>query len=128
MRKLTADEVEFEESTEPEDLPVQGNYMCTDDPEADRAAEQELLERLARGDESAWCCLVVTAKWREFIGYAMLGGYSFPEGQTGAENREYAAEEYKQLRVEALEAMNERLETEVIYAKELLKRLREAKR
>ena len=110
LRKLTADEVEFQESTEDEFIPVQGNYMATDDEEADKRAEQELLDRLHRGDNSAWCILVTQATWKGFIGRASLGAYVFPEGNTGEQNAEYAKEDCKQLRTEALDALNSQLQ------------------
>lgn len=105
LRKLTAAEVEFEESTEPEDIPVEGNFS-TYGSEEDKRYEQELLDRLNRGDGSAWCILVVKARWKGFTGYASLGGYVFPAGNSGTQNAEYAKEEYAQLRAEALDDLN----------------------
>lgn len=76
FKPLTADEVSFKVTVEPEDIPVKGNYMCTDDPEQDRKDEQEILDRLKRGDELAWCCILVEATWEGYTGIASIGGNS----------------------------------------------------
>lgn len=62
-RPLTESEVTFTVELEPEDTPVRGNAMASGDDDADREVEDEIIERLDRGDISAWCCLKVTATW-----------------------------------------------------------------
>lgn len=109
-RELRADEVEFEEGCEDEYIPVEGNYMATDDGEADKAAEKELLDRLSRGDNSAWCILVVKAKWKGRAGVASLGCFVFPEGNSGPANRKYAEDEYESLKEEALADLNQNIQ------------------
>lgn len=109
-RELRADEVEFEEGCKEEFIPVEGNYMATDDDEADKAAEKELLDRLNRGDNSAWCILVVKAKWKDRVGHASLGCFVFPEGNPGWKNREYAKDEYESLKEEALADLNQSIQ------------------
>ena len=76
-KPLTADEVTFETKVEYEDIPVRGNYMCTDEPELDKQAEDEVIKRLEQGDMLAWCCVVVTATWEGHSAYDSLGGCSF---------------------------------------------------
>lgn len=58
---LTAADVTFTVEIEPEHIPVRGNCLASGDDAADREYEDEILERLECGDESAWCVLVVTA-------------------------------------------------------------------
>ena len=94
MRNLNKYEVEFSVLVESEDLPVRGNYMSTDDNEADKAAEDEILERLKRDDIYAWCMIRVTAKWEEFEGFATLGCCSYSENEDGEAQAKIAAEEH----------------------------------
>lgn len=109
LRALTASEVEFELDTEPELDSFEGNVLASGDDEEDRKAEEEIRERLQRGDISAWCILVVHAKWKGYEGVASLGGYSFPAGYTGDQNHEYAAEDFEYLKAEALADLNRTL-------------------
>ena len=109
LRSLTANEVEFELDTEPELEPFESNAQASGDDEADRKVEEGIRERLQYGDVSAWCILVVRAKWKGYEGVATLGGYSFPAGQTGDQNREYAAENFECLKAEALADLNRTL-------------------
>ena len=118
-RKLLASEVEFEEGCEEEFIPVEG-YMATDDYEADRANEKEILDRLNRGDNSAWCILVVKAKWKGHVEHASLGCFVFPEGNSGPANKEYAKDEYENLKIEALEALNQEIQSTFEGLSELL--------
>lgn len=111
FKPLTESDVAFEEGCEQEFIPVRGNYMATDDAEADRLAEDELLDRLEHGDSSAWCILTVKATWKGFVGHASLGGFVFPRGNSGPQNEEYAAEEYASLRIEALADLNESIQS-----------------
>jgi len=97
MRQLKAEEVIFVET-------VKDEFELPD--ELYRNDEEDIRSRLARGDNSAWCILVVQAQWEEFSGDASLGGFTFPEGNTGEQNQEYAKKEFEALRVDALEDLN----------------------
>ena len=46
---------------EPEECSVRGNALASGDDAADRACENEILARLARGDTWAWCSVRVVA-------------------------------------------------------------------
>jgi hypothetical protein len=108
VRKLTADDVEFEETAEPEASQLR-EAQPSGDPSTDavlRRVEREIGYRLFKGDTTAWCVLVVKVAWRGFTGYAALGRFSFPEGNTGPENSEYARAEYALLREQALADLN----------------------
>jgi hypothetical protein len=80
LRPLTEAEVTFTVELEEEDIDVRGNFMASGDDEADRADEDAIIERLNRGDMSAWCCLKVTASWNGFTAVSYLGACSFTEG------------------------------------------------
>lgn len=83
-RKLKASEVTFTITTEPDDIPVRGNVVSSDDDEYDRKCEDEVIERLDRGDYEAWCCVKVTATWEGFTGVDYLGACSLDSEYTAA--------------------------------------------
>lgn len=58
----------------PEDTPVRGNVSASGDPALDKAVEDEIIARLERGEQWAWCCVEMTAS-------VTVGGYTF----TGAD-------------------------------------------
>lgn len=64
----------------PEDSPVRGNAMASDDPALDKEVEDDILAQLDRGNEWAWCVVKVTASveidGERFTGCAHLGGVS----------------------------------------------------
>lgn len=61
----------------PENIPVRGNACAIDD-DTDRVIENEVLDRLAEGDDWAWCMVECRAVWRGVIeGADYLGGCSF---------------------------------------------------
>jgi len=119
LRALIGDEVEFENGVEPEFIVLEGNVLCSGDDKADREAEAEVRRRLEAGDTSAWCILVVTARWEGWEGMASLGAYQFPAGQKGWENQEYAKDDYSQLRVDALADLNQRIHKQYLKLSEL---------
>jgi hypothetical protein len=103
-RCLTEDEVEFELRCEPEDIPFVGNCSAIDD-ETDRQAEEWILEQLESGNQWAWCCVVVTARWEGFEGRASLGGCSYRSEKDFRCPGGY----FDDLRVEALDDLNARI-------------------
>lgn len=109
MRQLTKKEITFTVSTESEDTQVRGNCMATDDPVADKQAEDEIIDRLNRGDESAWCVVVLTAQWEEFKVSSYLGACSFAEGLNGAECAKQAVEMVKDFKDELVEELNKEI-------------------
>lgn len=112
LRPLLAEEVVFEVRVEPEDTPVRGNYMATDDDEADRAAEDAVIAAIDAGEERAWCCVTVVAHWRDWRGQSSLGCVAFTPFQTPQKE----AEDLEELvtghgmRKEALEYLNQELQ------------------
>lgn len=85
MRQLTAAEVTFEVTTEPEDLEVRGNVLSSGDDDYDKEYEDRVLARLDRGEVEAWCCVAVKATWKGFHGTEYLGGVTLSEDDTQAD-------------------------------------------
>ncbi len=80
---FTIDDVAIAISSEPEHLPVTGNYIVSDDADFDRKCEDEIIARLDSGDEWAWCIVkcTVTPKSLNYVdiivGRSYLGGCSY---------------------------------------------------
>ncbi len=114
--------VTFEVTIESEDIPVRGNCMASGDDAFDKKCEDEILERLENGDDSAWCCVKVTARTAGgFEGFACIGGCTLSDDYTA----EQCAEEHG-LRAEALDNLRTALKNtskEGKRAAELLKDL-----
>jgi hypothetical protein len=106
LRPLTASEVQFELSINPEDSAP--DFQCGDPEykELDDAEEARARARLDRGDYWAWCYVTVTARWGSFSATASLGGCSY------ADEAEFDRCGYKgELESEALARLNEVLES-----------------
>jgi hypothetical protein len=62
-RKLTAEECTFTITVEADEscteTDIRGSF-ATDEPDLDDAQANEIIKRLSRGDETAWCGVVVT--------------------------------------------------------------------
>lgn len=70
----TVDGIHYTLEIEPEDIPVRGNAIATDDDALDREYEDAIIARLDSGDLWAWCTVKVTAQFEGFEGVAYLGG------------------------------------------------------
>lgn len=77
IRKLTRDDVKIGVECYPEDADVRGNAMVSGDDEADKKAEDEIIELLESGEVWAWCCVEVAARWGSFSGHNYLGCCSY---------------------------------------------------
>lgn len=70
--------IEYMIEVEQCDIPVRGNALACGDDAEDRAAEDEILARLDRGDVWAWASVRVLASWECFTGASSwLGGCSY---------------------------------------------------
>ena len=103
FRPLTIGDVEAVLTIEPEDIPVRGAFD-SGEAELDRQDEDRIIERLERDDQWAWCCVVVTVRWRDFSEFATLGGCSYADE---ADFRRCG--EFDQLRDEAIDFLNEKI-------------------
>lgn len=81
---VTADEVDFEVTIEPEDATIEGFASAIDD-ETDAAIATEIRAQLASGNDMAWCRVVVTASV-EVCGHTVTGRDSL--GCVSVESRE----------------------------------------
>lgn len=66
---------------EAEHIPVRGNF-CTEDADADRELEDEICDRLDRGDLWAWCSVrvcVVDTRTQQVAHSSWLGGCSYKD-------------------------------------------------
>lgn len=89
LRRLTNDDVEIVFTNEPEDVSVRGHF-CTDEPEKDRAEEDEIIRRHNSGDEWAWFCAKVEVRWKGLRGVATLGCCSYESEEDFKECGEFA--------------------------------------
>lgn len=70
-------EVTYTIHVEQDDTPVRGYAMASGDDAADKAYEDEILERLDAGDVWAWAFVTVVAEANGFEGSDSLGGCSY---------------------------------------------------
>jgi len=115
LRELNADEVEFNVAVEPEYIYVEdGLVQDSGDEVADRAAEQEIINRINNGDDLAWVIITATAKWKEFEGYSHIGCCTFDHvSEIDSFVKDY------ELHEEALEDLNKTLKSIYDKLKEL---------
>jgi hypothetical protein len=118
MRKLTADEVEFEVTIEPEDIPVRGNASGWGEPE-DTEYANEIIKRLDRGDLEAWCVVIVKATWSGYVGYDSLGACSFVHSGALLQNEIDATAHDHEMKDRALDDLNEVIAHDVARVKEI---------
>lgn len=119
---LRAEDVEWTLTCEPEDLEIRGNAMASGDDALDKEIEDEIIARLENGDQWAWCCVHVTAKWRGLEGCDTLGGCSYKD-----EADFMAGGYYDDMRMEALERLNLEVEAALLESMEMQKALAELK-
>jgi hypothetical protein len=97
--------VTFTITTDPDEEGIRGSF-CTDEPELDRKQEQDILDRVQRGDTDAWCGVIVTATYRGYTGRASIWGCSLDKAYTAT----VVAEEHG-MYDEALQALNDSIAT-----------------
>lgn len=105
IRDLREDEVEFELELLEEDLPVRGHF-ASDEPEEDRKMEDEILRRLDAGDQWAWCCVKVVARWNGLGVSDYLGCCSY-ESEEDFKRDGY----WEDMKAEVLRELNEEVRT-----------------
>lgn len=111
MSKIT-----YEFSYQQDDSPVRGNAMVSGDDTVDKACEDEIIERLSRGDETAWAVVTIWARFtnngKVYTGQTALGACSANDVQ-GLKD---LAKDY-QLEADALEALKENMK-DIVYSGE----------
>lgn len=108
FKPLTADQVTFSFKLELEQDGPCGHFGYETEAE-NKAAEDEILERLARGDERAWCWLEVTATDADGNeGSDSLWGVNLGEDAGWGDRLEqHVRETFPDLWTEALDCLNE---------------------
>jgi hypothetical protein len=89
----------------PEDMPILGNASVGDNAEENEAYANEIIARLERGDDWAWCIVTVTAEYAGFKGTASMGGCSYHDEAEFTAPGGY----YDDMRQEALADLRETL-------------------
>ena len=89
MRKFIPEEVEWRLEVRYDDMPVRGNAIASDDEEFDKKVEDEIIDRLDRGDVWAWAELRMIASWAGFEGFDSLGACSFKDEKDFRDNSGY---------------------------------------
>lgn len=77
MRDLTLADVQVLVHCLPEDMPLKGNVMVSDDDAFDRECEEDIQRQLDAGNEWAWCCVRVVCIWEDWSAEMYLGGCSY---------------------------------------------------
>lgn len=101
IKTLTAKDVEFVLECEPEHIDIRGNLTVSDDPVQDRKDEDKVIHQLNSGNQWAWCCAKMTAKYKGFEGVDYLGGCSY-ESEENFRKDGY----FEDMKVQALDALN----------------------
>ena len=104
MRKLTLLDCTVSLEVMPEDMPVRGNVMCSDDAAFDKECEDEIIQRINSGDDWAWSVVKVSVEWNGFKGTASLGGCSYKD------ENDFLLCEGAAMKGEALDDLNARIE------------------
>ena len=108
-QKPHAPEISIE--VEPEEIPFRGNVLASGNEIEDRLAEEEVRDRLYKGDVWAWCSVRV---------HASLGGFTGSSSWLGCCNYHSEADfrqpggYYDDLKQEAIEDLKEKIEAEKI--------------
>jgi hypothetical protein len=89
IRELRPSEITYSLDCEPEDSPISGNLIVSDDPEQDRKDEAAVQSDLDKGNQWAWCYVVVKAHCGQFTGRAGLGGCSYSSEQAFHDEDDY---------------------------------------
>jgi len=106
IRKLKPEEVTFSISVEMDDTPVRGNALASGDSYVDRQEEDLILKQLNNGNIWAWACVKVTATWKGYSEYDILGGCSYESEE------EFKADcYYEDMKDRALEELQNKLES-----------------
>jgi hypothetical protein len=98
-RQLTEDDVEFIVTAEEEDMAVKGSFSS--------ALENAIIADFNSGNEWAWCCVKVVAKWEPTEDVSLqaetyLGGCSYKSKRDFLECNDYA----KDMKAEVLAELN----------------------
>ena len=70
---IDLDKIQYSIETTISEIPIKGNAMASGDPETDIEAETWIQDQLRKGNDLAWCDVIVKAKIGPFEGCDSLG-------------------------------------------------------
>lgn len=103
--KFIEKDVEYNLTVEPDDMPVRGNALASGDDSTDKKYEDEIIDRLNRGDVWAWATVKVTAHWNGLEGTDYLSGCCYQDEKDFKRPGGY----YADMKKEALEALKQHI-------------------
>lgn len=115
VKALIEDQVEFEIICEPEEIEIHGNASAIDD-DTDRETEEWITDQLNSGNEWAWCCVHVIARWKDFEGHDHLGCCSYE-----SEEDFKAGGYWEDMKARALDDLNATIKDQIFKLYELMK-------
>jgi hypothetical protein len=77
IKQLTPNDVTITVTAEPEQMPVRGNAIVSDDPKKDKRVEDRIIRRLDNGDIWAWCSVEIKCEYEGLTAEDYLGGCSY---------------------------------------------------
>jgi len=108
---LTENEVTFTVEFYPDDTTLAGNVLASGDANLDLEAEELVANEIEAGNDFAWCQIVVTAKWRRFVGTDTLCGVSVLNHYCEDPEASILADYVPEIKEIALEALNSEIES-----------------
>lgn len=106
LRKVRMNEVEVLLTCLPEGEAVPGSVMASGDENFNKACEDNILTQFEAGNVWAWCIACVTVKWNGYKVTDTLGCCSY-KSREDFEQGEY----FEEMKSEALEQLNQQLES-----------------
>ena len=98
-RELTVDDVEIVLICEPCQESIEGNCSAVNDVQ-DRKTARWIRRELSRGNDWAWCAVLVKAVWEGFEGTASVGCCSYRSAES------FKADYYSEMVDEAMADLN----------------------
>ena len=94
----------------PEDTAIKGNALASGNPWEDKECEESIIKQLMRGNEWAWCCVKITARWKQWEGTDYLGCCSYKSEKDFIDCNDYYPDMVARAQDELIEAVESALE------------------
>ena len=105
-KTLTSNDITILVTAHPEEIPVQGNAICSGDEDFDHQVESEILERLEQDDVWAWATVCVSAEWEAVKEKEYLGCCCYESEEDFRNNSGY----FEEMVDQAITSLNTRLQ------------------
>jgi hypothetical protein len=79
IKQLTPNDVTITVTAEPEQMPVRGNAIVSDDPKKDKRVEDRIIRRLDNGDIWAWASVEVKCEYEGLTAVDYLGWCTYKD-------------------------------------------------